>query len=120
MLGSPRAPLLHNRLLYLNSVLRAERSAAALRFARSTVGQICKTLQSETMGDTGFEHVQESSGNSDVFKTSGAEYGADTAGWHIPVAQDDPDLKKLIEGWSALPVEIRAAILLLASFCKSS
>ncbi len=42
MLGSPRAPLLHNRLLYLNSVLRAERSAAALRFARSTVGQICK------------------------------------------------------------------------------
>ena len=49
------AALLHNRLLYLNSVLRAERIAAALRFARSTVGQICKTLQSETMGDTGFE-----------------------------------------------------------------
>ena len=120
MLGSPRAPLLHNRLLYLNSVLRAERSAAALRFARSTVGQICKALQSETMGDTGFEHVQESSGNSDVFKTGGAECGADAPGWHIPVAQDDPDLKKLSEGWSALPVEIRAGIMLIASSCKSS
>ena len=91
-------------------MLRAERIAAALRFARSTVGQICKTLQSETMGDTGFEHVQESSGNSDVFKTSGAECGADAAGWHIPVAQDDPDLKKLIDAWRSLPAPMRAAI----------
>ena len=72
------------------------------------------------MGDTGFEHVQESSGNSDVFKTDGAECGADAAGWHIPVAQDDPDLKKLIEGWRALPVEIREGIMLIASSCKSS
>jgi hypothetical protein len=69
------------------------------------------------MGDTGFELVKETTGNSDVFKTSGAECGADTAGWHIPVA--DADLQKLIEGWSALPVEIRAAIMLIAS-CKSS
>jgi hypothetical protein len=74
----------------------------------NTGGKICKTLQSET------------SGNSDVFKTSGAECGADAAGWHIPVAQDDLDLKKLIEGWSALPVEIRAGIMLIASSCKSS
>ena len=111
---------MHNRLLYLNSVLRAERIAAALRFARSTVGQICKTLQSETMGDTGFEHVQESSGNSEVFKTGGAECGADTAGWHIPTSHPDHDLKQLIEAWTGLPAEIRAAIKLIASSCKSS
>ena len=72
------------------------------------------------MGEEGFEHVQESSGNSDVFKTSGAECGADAAGWHIPVPQDDPDLIKLIEGWSALPLEIRSGIMLIASSCKSS
>ena len=72
------------------------------------------------MGDTGFEHVQESSGDSDVFKTGGAECGANAAGWHIPIAQDDPDLKKLIEGWSALPVEIRSGIMLIASSYKSS
>ena len=66
--------------------------------------------QIKKMGDTGFEHVQESSGNSDVFKTSGAECGADAAGWHIPVAQDDPDLKKLIDAWRSLPAPMRAAI----------
>ena len=70
-------------------------------------GQVCKPLQSET------------SGNSDVFKTSGAECDADAAGWHIP-AHDDPDLQKLIRLWSALPLEIRAAIILIASSCKSS
>ena len=101
-------------------MLRAERCAAALRFARNTGGQVCKTLQSETMGEEGFEYVQESSGNSEVFKTSGAECGANAAGWHIPVAQDDPDLIKLIEGWSALPLEIRSGIMLIASSCKSS
>ena len=72
------------------------------------------------MGEEGFEYVQESSGNSEVFKTSGAECGANAAGWHIPVAQDDPDLIKLIEGWSALPLEIRSGIMLIASSCKSS
>ena len=46
---------------------------------------MCKTLQSET------------SGISDVFKTSGAECDADAAGWHIPVAQDDLDLIKLTD-----------------------
>ena len=101
-------------------MLRAERSAAALRFARNTGGQICKTLQSETMGEEGFEFVKETTDNSEGFKTGGAECGADTAGWHIPVAQDDPDLIKLIEGWSALPVEIRSGIMLIASSCKSS
>ena len=78
------------------------------------------SLQIKRRGDTGFEHVQESSGDSDVFKTGGAECGADAAGWHIPVAQDDPDLIKLIEGWSALPVEIRSGIMLIASSYKSS
>ena len=83
-------------------------------------------LQIKKMGDTGFEHVQESSGNSDVFKTSGAESGADAAGWHIPVAQDDPDLKKLIAAWGSLPAPMRAAICsivqasCIASSCKSS
>ena len=72
------------------------------------------------MGEEGFELVKETTGNSDVFKTSGAECGADTAGWHIPIAQDDPDLKKLIEAWTGLPAEIRAAIMLIASSCKSS
>ena len=80
----------------------------------------CKTLQSETMGEEGFEHVQESLGDSEVFKTSGAECGANAAGWHIPVAQEDTDLKKLIAGWSAVPVEIRSGIILIASSCKSS
>ena len=78
------------------------------------------SLQIKKMGDTGFEHVQESSGDSEVFKTGGAECGANAAGWHIPVAQEDTDLKKLIEGWSALPVEIRAGIMLIASSYKSS
>ena len=96
-------------------MLRAERSAAALRFARNKGGQICLTLQSETMGEEGFELVKETTGNSDVFKTSGAECGADTAGWHIPVAQDDPDLIKLIRLWSGLPNEIRAGILRLSA-----
>ena len=81
---------------------------------------VCKTLQSETMGEEGFELVKETTGNSDVFKTSGAECGADASGWHIPVEQVDPDLIKLIEGWSALPVEIRSGIMLIASSCKSS
>ena len=71
---------------------------------------VCKTLQTETMGDTGFELVKETSRNSDVFKTSGAECGADTAGWHIPFAQGDPDLKKLIDAWRSLPAPMRAAI----------
>jgi hypothetical protein len=86
-------------------VLRAERSAATLRFARNTGGQVCKTLQSDT------------SRNSDGFKTSGAECDADAAGWHIPVAQDDLDLIKLIRLWSALPAEIRSGIMLIASSC---
>jgi hypothetical protein len=73
----------------------------------NTGGKICKTLQSET------------SGISDVFKTSGAECDADAAGWHIP-AHDDPDLQKLIRLWSALPVETRSGIMLIASSCKSS
>ena len=81
---------------------------------------VCKTLRSEKMGDTGFELVKETTGDSEVFKTGGAECGADAAGWHIPIAQDDPDLKKLIEGWSALPLEIRSGIMLIASSCKSS
>ena len=102
------------------SVLRAKRSAAALRFARNTGGQVCKTLQSETMGEEGFELVKETTGNSEVFKTGGAECGADAAGWHIPIAQDDPDLIKLISLWSALPLEIRSGIMLIASSCKSS
>jgi hypothetical protein len=70
-------------------------------------GQVCLTLQSETIGI------------SDVFKTSGAECDTDAAGWHIP-AHDDPDLQKLIRLWSALPVEIRAGIMLITSSCKSS
>ena len=73
-----------------------------------------------SMGDTGLEDTKETTGNSDVSKTRGAECGADAPGWHLPVAQDDPDLKKLIEGWSALPVEIRAGIMLIASSYKSS
>ena len=73
-----------------------------------------------SMGDTGLEDMTESSRNSDVSKSGGAECGADAAGWHLPVAQDDPDLKKLSEGWSALPVEIRAGIMLIASSYKSS
>ena len=64
--------------------------------------------------------MKETNGNSDVFKTSGAECDADAAGWHIPVAQDDLDLIKLIRLWSALPLEIRAGIMLIASSCKSS
>ena len=72
------------------------------------------------MGDTGLEDTKETTGNSDVSKSVGAECGADAAGWHLPVAQDDPDLKKLSEGWSALPVEIRAGIMLIASAYRSS
>ena len=72
------------------------------------------------MGDTGFEFVKETTENSEGFKTGGAECGADTAGWHIPTSHPDHDLKQLIEGWSALPVEIRAGIMLIASSCKSS
>ena len=72
------------------------------------------------MGEEGFELVKESSGNSEVFKTSGAECGADAAGWHIPTSHPDHDLKQLIEAWTGLPAEIRAAIMLIASSCKSS
>ena len=68
------------------------------------------------MGDTGLEDMTQSSRNGDDFKSD----GADAAGWHIPVAQDDPYLKKLIDGWIALPVEIRAGIMLIASSYKSS
>ena len=71
------------------------------------------------MGEEGFEYVQESSGNIEVFKTSGAECGANAAGWHIPAAQDDPDLKTLIESWSGLPIEIRAGIMLISSPYRS-
>jgi hypothetical protein len=72
------------------------------------------------MGGEGLEDTKETTGNSDVSKSGGAECGADAPGWHLPVAQDDPDLKKLSEGWSALPVEIRAGIMLIASSYKSS
>ena len=71
------------------------------------------------MGEEGFELVKETTGNSDVFKTGGAECGAD-AGWHIPTSHLDHDLKQLIEAWTGLPAEIRAAIKLIASSCKSS
>ena len=80
----------------------------------------CGYMLETSMGDTGLEDTQETTGNSDVSKTGGAECGADAPGWHLPVAQDDPDLKKLIEGWGALPVEIRAGIMLIASSYKSS
>ena len=102
------------------SVLRAERSAAALRFARNTGGQVCKTLQTETMGEEGFELVKETTGNTVISIVCNAESNVDAAGWHIPIAQDDPDLIKLIESWSALPVEIRSGIMLIASSYKSS
>ena len=72
------------------------------------------------MGGEGLEDTKETTGTSDVYKTGGAECGADAPGWHLPVAQDDPDLKKLIEGWGALPVEIRAGIMLIAFSYKSS
>ena len=78
------------------------------------------SLQIKTMGDTGFEYVQETTGDTVISIVCNAESNVDAAGWHIPVAQDDPDLKKLIEGWSALPVEIRSGIMLIASSCKSS
>jgi hypothetical protein len=102
-----------------SSVLRAERSAATLLFARNTGGQICLTLQSETMGEEGFELVKETTGNTVISIVCNAECDADAAGWHIP-AHDDPDLQKLIRLWSALPVEIRAGIMLITSSCKSS
>jgi len=72
------------------------------------------------MGEEGFELVKETTGDTVISIVCNAESNADAAGWHIPIAQDDPDLKKLIEGWSTLPLEIRAAILLIASSCKSS
>ena len=82
-------------------------------------GQVCKTLQSETMGEEGFELVKETTGNTVISIVCNAESNVDT-GWHIPETQDDPDLIKLIEGWSALPLEIRSGIMLIASSCKSS
>jgi hypothetical protein len=72
------------------------------------------------MGGEGLEDTKETTGNGDVSKTGGAECGADAPGWHLPVAQDDPDLKTLIDGWSALPVEVRSGIMLIASSYKSS
>ena len=72
------------------------------------------------MGEEGFEFVKETTGNTVVSQSGGAESGADDAGWHIPAAQDDPDLKTLIESWSGLPIENRAGIMLIASSCKSS
>ena len=101
-------------------MLRAERSAAVLRFARNTGGQIYKTLQTETMGEEGFEFVKETTGNTVISIVCNAESNVDAAGWHIPIAQDDPDLIKLISLWSALPLEIRSGIMLIASSCKSS
>ena len=73
-------------------------------------GQICKTLQSETMGEEGFEFVQETTGNTVISIVCNAESNVDAAGWHIPVAQDDPDLQKLIDAWRSLPAPMRAAI----------
>ena len=73
-------------------------------------GQICLTLQSETMGEEGFEFVQETTGNTVVSNVCNAESNVDAAGWHIPVAQDDPDLQKLIDAWRSLPAPMRAAI----------
>jgi len=72
------------------------------------------------MGDTGFELVKETTGNTVISIVCNAESNADAAGWHIPTSHPDPDLKKLIEGWSALPLEIRSGIMLIASSCKSS
>jgi hypothetical protein len=73
------------------------------------------------MGDTGLEDTKETTGNSDVSKTRGAECGADAPGWHLPVAQDDPDLKKLIAAWGSLPAPMRAAICsIVQASCSSS
>ena len=72
------------------------------------------------MGEEGFEFVKETTGNTVISIVCNAESNVDAAGWHIPIAQDDPDLKKLIEAWTGLPAEIRAAIMLIASSCKSS
>ncbi len=71
---------------------------------------MCKTLQSETMGEEGFEYVQKTSGNTVVSNVCNAESNVDASGWHIPVAQDDPDLQKLIDAWRSLPAPMRAAI----------
>ena len=95
----------------------------ALRPSGGAYARVCATPcfpADKKMGDTGFEFVKETSWNTAVSNVCNAESNANAAGWHIPVAQDDPDLKKLIEGWSALPVEIRAGIILIASSCKSS
>ena len=71
------------------------------------------------MGEVGFEYAQKTAGNTVVSQSGGAESGADDAGWHIPAAQDDPDLKTLIESWSGLPIEIRAGIMLISSPYRS-
>ena len=62
------------------------------------------------MGEEGFEFVQETTGNTVISIVCNAESNVDAAGWHIPVAQDDPDLKKLIAAWGSLPAPMRAAI----------
>ena len=67
------------------------------------------------MGEVGFEYVKETTGNTVISIVCNAESNVDTAGWHIPIAQDDPDLIKLIRLWSGLPNEIRAGILRLSA-----
>ncbi len=67
------------------------------------------------MGDTGLEDVQKTTGSTAVAIVCNAESNADAAGLHIPVAQDDPDLTKLIGLWGGLPAETPAGILRLSA-----
>ena len=71
------------------------------------------------MGEVGFEELQNSAGNHDVSELRNVKSNADAGEPEVQRLQPDADLQRLMVLWKALPVEIRAGILRLATMPAS-
>ena len=67
------------------------------------------------MGDGGLEELQKTPGNHDVSELRNVKSNADGGESEVERLKVDADLQRLIVLWKALPVEIRAGILRLAT-----
>ena len=73
---------------------------------------LCET---GAMGEVGFEELEKTAGNHDVSELRNVKSNADGGESEVERLKVDADLQRLIVLWKALPVEIRAGILRLAT-----
>ena len=73
------------------------------------------------MGEVGFEPLQFSSGNTQIRKTGGSNYGNIRPSLGVTpaaMATTDSELEAIIAAWSTLPEGIRAGILAMVNASK--